>query len=85
MSGGAHDHQRAMVKFLPGARAARLLALVLAAHALPCALPNPAASSSDHDPSAEQAEAATSAQAWFVPNLNPDGYEMNRRGNANNV
>ena len=57
MSGGAHDHQRAMVKILPGARAARLLALVLAAHALPCALPNnPAASSSDHDPSAEQAE-----------------------------
>ena len=26
-----------------------------------------------------------SVQAWFVPNLNPDGYEMNRRGNADNV
>ena len=38
-----------------------------------------------HDPSDEQLEAALSAQVWFVPNMNPDGYEMNRRGNANNV
>lgn len=38
-----------------------------------------------NNPSDEQVEAALGAQAWFVPNLNPDGYEANRRGNANNV
>ena len=38
-----------------------------------------------NDPSDEQIEAALGAQAWFVPNLNPDGYEANRRGNADNV
>lgn len=38
-----------------------------------------------NDPSDEQVEAALSSQAWFLPNLNPDGYEANRRGNADNV
>ena len=38
-----------------------------------------------NNPTAEQTEVATSVQAWYLPNMNPDGYEANRRTNANSV
>jgi hypothetical protein len=36
-------------------------------------------------PTPNMVEVATSVQGWYLPNMNPDGYEMNRRNNANNA